>query len=717
MRFTLRKKLALISLLLLFIPFAGLRFSDIIKQDLLTSQEQTLLFSARVVASALAGHTGLFAREQFLPLIPGNDLYLHKLDRPMRLNGKIDDWQTLLKEADHFGPKHLLAQRAPYDPESLSFTHLTGIRGDFLYALFIVTDDQIVYRRPNSLRLDQSDHLELVFEDKQESIRRYLLTVRKPGWVNGFLILDQQEDNYPVKVEPRIQGMWVETSVGYTIEIRIPASMIGEKLAFTITDIDDPESREKKYIIGTATAGKQHHFNRLLSSSDSIDTILASMSRPQARTLIVDRNQRVRASHGDLDFTVDIDGKNQLDSPQSSILSTSSRAAHSLLSPLYNLFINSLQTITSGPEKLSTLDLAGVEEALEGKSTIVHYRPPNGNIEIMAAITPLAKDGQVVGAVVVEQTTNSILALQNRVIEESLTLTILVFGVGGLGLLLFASRLSVRIRRLDRETARAIRPGGKIVANYSAIHDGDEVGELSRSLSSMLGQLRIQAEFREKMADNLEHEIRTPLAGISASLKNLNDEIDNPPPHLTKYLNWAMKDVNRLESLLTAIRDATCLQEVLEADQKEHFDLGIAIGLWLENNWEPAFEGVQFDYLRPASDVTFYGDPARIHQMLDKLVENAVAFHTPQTPVTITLTKQPNTILISVSNVGVPIPEEIQPQIFNSMISHRVQKDNKPHLGLGLYIVRTIVEKYQGAVQLQSEKDQNLTTFSVSLSI
>ena len=69
-----------------------------------------------------------------------------------------------------------------------------------------------------------------------------------------------------------------------------------------------------------------------------------------------------------------------------------------------------------------------------------------------------------------------------------------------------------------------------------------------------------------------------PLAGTSASLKNLAREMDNPAEHLIKYLNWALVDVARLEALLTAVCDATNLQEALELDFKEDYLLDTAIG-------------------------------------------------------------------------------------------------------------------------------------------
>ena len=130
----------------------------------------------------------------------------------------------------------------------------------------------------------------------------------------------------------------------------------------------------------------------------------------------------------------------------------------------------------------------------------------------------------------------------------------------------------------------------------------------------MLEQLQLQTEYREKMADNLEHEMRTPLAGISASLKNMATEMVEPPPHITEYLSWALQDVARLEGLLTSIRDATNLHEALVHDFKEDFEIDEAIEMWLIHSWQPAFSGVEFIYHRPEQPVFLHGDPARIRQ-------------------------------------------------------------------------------------------------------
>ncbi len=710
MRFTLGIKLALVSLLLLSIPLAGFRISRQIKQDLLTSREEILLFSARGVAAAIAGRTGLFDQELFHGEESGKDLYLHSLDHPIRLNGEIDDWLEQLGEASTFAEEHLLSSEVPYQQSSFQFTHLTGVRGDYLYAVFVVTDDSVVYRGQNSLRLDLSDHLQISIEDGKGQMHQYLLSAIQPGWVNGFLLPQTNHNSTLAKREPRIQGMWNSTDSGYIIEIRMPMSMVGKKLAFAITDIDDPDNPIKKYVIGTAKADSNEEIGWLVSPSEAIDSILKSLNRPHARVSIVDANQRIRASYGELgSLTLE-----EVHPP--SFISKLNAITYKLFSPIYKLFTTSFANdLIEVPDKLSTLDLAGVSEALQGISSVTRYSPDEEQVEIMAAIVPLRKEETIVGGVVVEQTTNSILALQNKIIEESITLTLLAFGFGGLGLIVFAFRLSSRIRSLGRDASNAINSSGQISSTITPLTASDEIGDLSRVLSTMLDQLKIQTDFREKMADNLEHEMRTPLAGISASLKNLAGELDNPPAHISKYLEWALQDVGRLEALLTEIRDATNLQEMLKNDQREEFELDTAIEMWLEHSWRPAFAGVDFQYLRPSTTVLFYADPSRIHQMLDKLVENAVSFHDPGSPITIGLQMVSERITITIANKGPAIPKEMQGQIFNSMVSSRHKKTQKPHLGLGLFIVRTIVEHHKGTITVRSRDVDKMTNFVIKI--
>lgn len=672
------------------------------------SREETLMFSARAVATALTGRTGLFDQEMFHSLDEEKDIYLFELTNPMRLNGKLDDWQPQLNNASKYSFEHQIfpLARAPYS--SLNFTHMVGTRRGYLHAIFIVTDDKIVYRAKNSLHLNRSDHLQISIEDKENRLKKYVISSKKPGWVNGYLVPSDPNDSFFALNEPKIQGVLAETKDGYILEIRIPMYMIGKKLAFAVADVDNEQLRDIATIITTANPKTSEKLGWLLPQSDEISQILESLNRPHSLIQVIDINKRVRAAVGNLSNET-----NNEELPKRTPLSW----LNTTLQPLFRLFIEPFSTdFKSVPTQLSTLDIEGIDDALQGKEFITRYRLSKDNVEIMAAITPLKENGEIIGAIVVEQTTNSILALKNKVIEESITISLLTFLVTSLGLLFFASRLSSRIRRLRNQAASAIGKNGQIQGYITPVKAKDEIGDLSQTLSTLLLQLKQQVEYKEKMADNLEHEIRTPLAGISAALKNISEELENPPETIKNYISWAVSDAKRLEHLLSAIRDATNLNEALDHDSHEVFNLSEAAQIWLTHSWQVAFPEAIFELKISKEVLEINGDPARIKQMIDKLIDNGTSFQNENTPLKISLWEENQNINISISNEGQLIPTDNLPHIFNSMVSQRKQKGSSPHLGLGLYIVRIIIEHHKGTIVAENFTGENQgVKFTISL--
>jgi signal transduction histidine kinase len=207
------------------------------------------------------------------------------------------------------------------------------------------------------------------------------------------------------------------------------------------------------------------------------------------------------------------------------------------------------------------------------------------------------------------------------------------------------------------------------------------------------------------MADNLEHEMRTPLAGVAASLKNLAGELGNAPVKVREYLDWAERDIQRMEGLLTAIREATTLEQALQQDVMETFSLDKALVMWLEHGWQQSFTDMEFIYRPPARDIVVTGDPHRLRQALDNIVENAVSFHDTDTAVELVLQQSGKSATIQVINQGPVIEPALQQQIFNSMVTNRPTRDSVPHLGLGLFIARTILHYHSGTLAVKNLAD------------
>ena len=693
-RISLRVKLLLISLLLLLIPLLGLRLNSSLKTSLLASQEDALSLTATAVSTALHNRADLFDREGFYSLQQGRDLYLFQLSNTIKLNDDtIADWQPELSKAREFGPGHLLIDRDDFDPESLRFRYLAGKQGEFLYALFDVTDDHLVYQGPNLLDFEGSDHLKIVIE-KDGVQRTYLLAPQRPGLVIGVMNPDNAFADPPT--ENRIIGMWNESDTGYTLELRIHEDVLGDKLAFALADVDDAETGSLDALIGTANLQENtEQLGRLLTTSPALETVLEAMDRPYARIRVVDRNQRARAVVGGLHEIP----RHQPDSED--LLNRLMTGMHALLQPLFRFFTSTLTTdIEDSASQPTAVNIHGIEEGFDGKSSITRYYLEGGPVEVMAAIAPVYSEDEVIAVVVVEQTTNSILSLSNQLIEETVLLSVVAFLVGGGALFAFAFVISSRIRTLRNQADASITADGRIHNAITKTDAADEIGDLGRTLDTMLVQLQEQIDYRERMADNLEHEMRTPLAGVAASLKNIEEELDGQQPErILEYLHGAGHNTRRLHELLTAIREGVTLKASLSQESMEVVDFNDALSKWLDFVWRKAFVEVEFVYRSPGRRAQIEGDVDRLLQALDKLVENAVSYHRSGTPVELILDSNDRHISLQLINQGSTIDPAIENKIFEYMVSNRVSKEERPHLGLGLYIARTIIEYHGGSLE------------------
>lgn len=709
MRISLRAKLALISLLLLFIPLLGLRLNSSLKSSLLASQEDALSLTAQAVSAALNNRADLFLKEKFHALQQDRDVYLFQLSNPIQLNGEIDDWMPEFGVADMFGAEHLLSSTIDYDPDSLSFKHLAGKQGEYLYALFDIRDDHVTYRDQHTLRLDRSDHLQIII-DNENVQQKYIVTGYEPGWVIGFLMPDDPSQ-FPL-IEKRIHGKWKQTDQGYTLEIRIHSDLLGSKLAFAVADVDDEETGTIATLIGTANLEEDKEPGWLLAKSTAIEEILQSLDRLNARIRVVDRNKRVRAEVGELGE----ERKPSLSSNQT--IDAILARVHELFQPMYRFFTTPFSAnIKKSDSQPTVIDLQGIPEAFNGKGAIVRYQEKDGLVEVMAAITPVFEKDETVAVVVVEQTTNSILSLSNQLIEETISLSILAFLLGGGALFLYAFRISARIRKLRNQAGTSITGDGQVINTIQTSNTKDEIGDLERTLNSMLIQLQEQINFREKMADNLEHEMRTPLAGVAASLKNIEEETAPDQAQIIEYLAGARHNTQRLDDLLTTIREATTLKDSLSQESMELFDIYEALSMWLKFGWRKIFPHVEFVLKAPEQAISIKGDPVLLHQAFDKLIENAVSYHTPGTPVELVLQKNKESALLQVINQGSTINPALHHQIFNYMFSSRVSADTLPHLGLGLYITKTIIEHHGGRIMVDNLPDEKEgVVFTVTLS-
>jgi len=259
--------------------------------------------------------------------------------------------------------------------------------------------------------------------------------------------------------------------------------------------------------------------------------------------------------------------------------------------------------------------------ALQGRPGFRLRNTPDGKAVIVSAANPIWNGDEVVGAVVVEESTNPILSVRSRALERLLALTLAVLVVAAAVLIGFATRISTRIRRLRDEAETAIDAHGRLAHLVTAQNAGDEIGDLSRSFSTMLAKLAQHHAYLESMASRLSHELRTPIAVVRSSLENLK----LAPADARVYIERAEEGLARLATILTRMSEASRLEQGLASLERERFDLAVVVSGCV-GGYRLAYPDRPFDLALPREAAWARGSPDLAAQLLDKLVANAVDF-------------------------------------------------------------------------------------------
>jgi len=345
-----------------------------------------------------------------------------------------------------------------------------------------------------------------------------------------------------------------------------------------------------------------------------------------------------------------------------------------------------------------------IAAALRGIPGARLRRTPDGRAMVISAAHPIWNGDEVVGAVVAEETTNPILSVRSRALEQLSFVTLVVFAVAAAAMIWFATRISGRIRRLRDEAEGAVDARGRLARSQlrllTAQNSSDEIGDVSRSFSALLARLHQYNSYLESMASRMSHELRTPIAVVRSSLENL--KLAHTPEESRVYIARAEDGLRRLGTILTRMSEATRLEQSLSAFERERFDLEPVVKGSVEG-YRIAYPGRGFELELPGKPLLVDGSPDLAAQLLDKLVANAVDFAEPGSAVQVRLRAAGGYAELAVANRGPALPEAMRGKLFESMVSVRAARretpDAEPHLGLGLYIARVIAEFHNGSVR------------------
>lgn len=632
---SLRLKLLLLGLATLVLPWDGIRYAREMEAALRQSEQHALQAVSETIAASLQGRIDLLYRtpsESGAANTGPYDLTPLVLSAPPYIDGYPDDWPRAPKAWRHYGTR-------PH-----RFGILTGVYDRMLYVLLEVRDPHLVFDAPGASPLDSSalgDRVWIGYEDPQGAQRQVFLALTGAGPIIARRIEAGEYGEETAVEDPRIVGALQPEPGGYDVELAVPLSMLGGQFGVLLDDRDRRGADPLSY--GTLRSSDLHTLGSLTVASPSLTPYLAQFMQPGMRLAVT--------------------------TPEGSVLAQSDELA-----------------------------VPGVLAPEPGILTQVYRRfvDRRGEPQFIASAAPIydASHHALIGELQVTQAADRWEGLRDRALTRMLDLTLVTSAIAVIVTFVFAAHLAVRLSRLRRASESALTREG-LVTQFPETSAPDELGDVARSFSRLLGRLKEYTSYLRSLAGKLAHEIRTPLTIVRSSLENLESEEVSPAAR--QYLERAREGSERLNAILVAMGAATRVEEAIGNAERFRFDLTPVIASAV-SAYRIAFPERRFAAELPPETVEIEGAPDLIVQLLDKLIDNAVDFSPAGSTISVRLRRESAAAVLEVDNPGPPLAPAARGRLFESLWQSRSGSDSRPHFGLGLYIVRLIAEYHRGGV-------------------
>lgn len=269
-----------------------------------------------------------------------------------------------------------------------------------------------------------------------------------------------------------------------------------------------------------------------------------------------------------------------------------------------------------------------------------------------------------------------------------------------------------------REMADAVRKFG--MGEYDTRVDDygrkDEVGDLAAAFNAMADSLASSEKRRQEFVANISHELKTPMTTISGFTNGILDGTI-PPEKVNDSLQVISSETARLSRLVRKMLDVSALQARESVESQVEFDISetmVQVMISLEGKIKS--RRLDMDVQIPDNPVEVWGDPDGITQVCYNLLDNAAKFAAPGTAIGVTITTKGTKAYISVKNQGETIPPEELSMIFDRFHkSDRSRSIDKEGVGLGLYIVKTILNNHKENITVTSKDGVTEFVFTLTL--
>ena len=244
----------------------------------------------------------------------------------------------------------------------------------------------------------------------------------------------------------------------------------------------------------------------------------------------------------------------------------------------------------------------------------------------------------------------------------------------------------------------------------------DEVGELAEAFNAMADSISKSEERRSEFVANISHELKTPMTTIAGFSDGILDGTI-PPERERAALQTISSETRRLSRLVRRMLDLSRLQSAENVTAQEQFDVSeVMLRVLVSLETKINSRRLDVDTQLPDAPVMVWGDPDAITQVCYNLLDNAIKFSAEGSTMGISITTKGGKAHVAVRNTGATIPPDELAMIFDRF--HKSDKSrsvDREGVGLGLYIVKTILNNHKENITVTSQDGVTEFVFTLTL--
>ena len=293
-------------------------------------------------------------------------------------------------------------------------------------------------------------------------------------------------------------------------------------------------------------------------------------------------------------------------------------------------------------------------------------------------------------------------------------------GVAALFAVVVGTLLAARITRPIAEMTRASEAMARGDYEQRIEERGvDEVAALARAFNQMASQVNRSSRSMRQLLANVSHELRTPLTSIQGFSQAMSDGLAQDAEEQQRLAEVIHEEAERMRSLVDDLLYLSTIESGELSLTLDEIDLDALVSASVRRFAFPA-EGAAVTVREDLRGGTVFADGRRLEQVLANLLDNAIRFAPSGSEVLVRTRseggdREGGEVLLEVHNGGAPIVADDLPQVFDRFYqSGRSPRADGAHSGLGLAIVRELVQAHGGRVGVESTPEDG-TTFSVRL--